>query len=560
MKKLLNIIIASLVLVGCTTFDTYEPAPTGTIPSITIEVDALTVTDSTFNLVLTPSAGTTYYSFFIEANSDTITVDGYNLIKGSTYKGVLAKVLNVTKDATFSSNMRNADGVPLCVPNTTYQIYAVASNSNGVVGEVAQLTIKTTDGLIPVPVTALGDAATKSVKVTFSEIIKRGSGKVTATYYKEFDVANPTVVELAESNIEIDGKVVTITAPDSPDGAFVNINWEAAAFNDVFGNPCNAYTNKGFNINTGAHQGIRFRVATVSFEVNDSCFVSPTVGGSFVDWTAFQGVVTFEENIYRVVSKVKTGDLSVVYSSATKATTVQLTASKWSVAGASINFVLPEAPTVGDGVTLNIKAGVFFDVYGNPNAAYTKTAVKWTLFEFKKEMLIGTFSFSGVSVYDGKTYDEDDSFTLEEDTGNANSIKIKDFMVPVAADIYGTYDLTAGKFYLNAWDSLGVITLGATTYEMYLYNHVNTTSATIPFDIKTDGTIVSTQFALIIYNPITAGLSFYDKYNPATFSPVVPASVKKSAARVKSPKTSFNETHFKQITDKKVIEAFHKMK
>jgi hypothetical protein len=560
MKKLLNIIIASLVLVGCTTFDTYEPAPTGTIPSITIEVDPLTVTDSVFNVVLTPGAGTTYYSFFIEANSDTIAVDGYNLIKGSTYKGVLAKVLNVTKDATFSSNMRNADGVPLCAPNTTYQIYAVAANSNGVVGEVAQLTIKTTDSRIPGPTTFVGDAATKSVKVTFSEVIKRGSGKVTATYYKEFDVANPTVVELSESNIEIDGKDVIITAPDSPDGAFVNINWEAAAFTDLYGNPCNAYTNKGFNPNTGAHQGIRFRVATVSFEVNDSCFVSPTVGSSFVDWTTFQGVVTFEENIYRVDSKVKTGDLSVVYSSASRSTAVHLTAAKWSIAGTSINFVLPEAPAVSDGVTLNIKAGVFFDVYGNPNAAYTKTAVKWTRFEYTKAMLIGTFSFSGVSASDGVKYDEDDSFTLEEDTENANSIKIKDFMVPVAADIYGTYDLSAGKFYLNAWDSLGVITLSAVNYEMYLYNYVNTSSATIPFDIKTDGTIESSEFALLIYNPITDQAKYYDKYNPATFSPKAPASVKKGSTRVKSQKTSFNEKQFKPITNKKVIEAFHKMK
>jgi hypothetical protein len=557
MKKFLNLIIASLLFVGCATFETYEPEAKGDLPATLIEVDPLSIMDSVFNLKVTPGAGTNYYSVVVIASKDTIEIDGYNLLKGSTYKGILSQVISKSKTAVFESNMRKADNTPLCLPNTTYQIYAVSGNEKGVVGEVKQLTIKTTDAKIPGPKTFAANAANKSISVTFSEVINRGTGAVTATYYKEFDLANPIIVTLESANMDFAGNVVTFSLPDAPNGAFVNINWEAGAFKDGAGNLSGAYTTKGFNPTTGAHTGIRFRVPTVSFDIKDTYFVSPAVGSTFVDWATFEGVITFEKNIYRIASKVKAGDLSVIYKAETKTTTVQLPVSKWSVSEASLKFALPEAPTPKDGVTLNIKAGVLFDEYGNPNAAYDKTAVQWTMFEFKKEMLFGTFSFSGVSTSDGKTYDEDDSFTIEEDTEKANSLIIKGFMVDNAANIKAAYDLDTRKVYLNTWDSLGLITLSGTVYEMYLYNHVATSSATIAFDINPDRTLVSKEFALVVYNPVADKTYIYDKYNPATFTPVAtPAAIRKPA-RVKSNVT---QNHLKLIINQKIIDAFHKMK
>lgn len=557
MKKFLNIIIASLVLVGCATFETYEPEAKGDLPATLIEVDPLSIMDSTFNLKITPGAGTNYYSVVVMASKDTVAVDGYSLLKGSTYKGILSQVVSKSKTAVYQTNMRKSDNTPLCLPNTTYQIYAVSANEKGVVGNVAQLTVKTTDAKIPAARSFAADAANKSISVTFSEVISRATGVVTASFYKEFDVANPVVVNLESSNMSFAGAVVTFTIPDAPAGAFVNVNWEAGAFKDGFGNLSNAYTTKGFNASTGAHQGIRFRVPTVSFEVKDSYFVSPAVGSTFVEWDKFEGVVTFDQNIYRVTSKVKTGDLSVIYKAATKTTIVQLPVSKWNIDGASVKFALPEAPTPKDGVTLNIKAGVLFDVYGNPNAAYEKTAVQWTMFEFKKEMLFGTFSFSGVSTSDGKTYDEDDSFTISEDTELPNSLVIKGFMVDNAADIKASYNLDTRKVQLNTWDSLGLITISGTVYEMYLYNHVATSSDFIAFDINPDRTLVSKEFALVIYNPVADKMYIYDKYNPATFTPVAtPATIRKPA-KVKSYVT---QNQLKLITNQKILDTFHKMK
>lgn len=552
MKKLIYVLMSTLLFVGCTTFEEYVPENYGDGPAIT--VSATEVTDSTFTLTLTPGSGAVYYSYVVQQTEEPIDIVASNLLKGNNYKGVVNAVLNTTKNPTFVSNMRTAAGVPLLLPNTTYQIYAVAANKEGIVGQVARATVKTTDAKKPGPTTFAGTAATKSAAITFSEKIVRSTAKVTATYYKEFDVANPVVVELPNENIVINGNVVTVSTPDAPAGAFVNINWEAGAFTDVFGNTCNAYTSKGFSPTTGAQVGVRYRVATSAFEIKDSYFVSPAVGSTFLDWTKFEGIVTFDQNIYRVAKNVKTGDLSVIYSTATKTSTVLLAAANWSVAGASLKFALPEAPAFGDGVNLNIKAGVVFDVWGNPNAAYTKSDVKWTLFKFTKSLVIGNFNFSGVSTYDGINYDNGD-FSSVEDT-EPNKLIIKDFVLP-GAEISATYNLDTRKFYMTPFDSLGVTTINGVSYEMYLYNYVNSSAETIAFDLNADGTITGSELALVVYNPLTDKLSFYDKFKPAVFTPKVAAGAR-VAKNQKSKKA--NAARMVPITDKKVISAFHKMK
>ena len=47
--------------------------------------------------------------------------------------------------------MRNAKtNAPLCSPNTSYVIYAVAASDKGVIGKVASQVVTTTDGETPV--------------------------------------------------------------------------------------------------------------------------------------------------------------------------------------------------------------------------------------------------------------------------------------------------------------------------------------------------------------------------------------------------------------------------
>ena len=71
MKKILYSLLAlTFVLAGCEKFEEYtsEKYPAG--PTVTVE--ATEVTDSTFNLKVTPAAGTYFYSYVVEkANQPT---------------------------------------------------------------------------------------------------------------------------------------------------------------------------------------------------------------------------------------------------------------------------------------------------------------------------------------------------------------------------------------------------------------------------------------------------------------------------------------------------------
>lgn len=364
-------------MVGCTTFDEYNAVSYGDGPTVAIDIQ--NITDSAFTVKLIPGQGTGYYSYVIQKTDEAITADNYTLLKGK-YSGILSGVLNAKDSTTFTSNMRKSNGTPLCTPNTTYHVYAVAANDKGVAGVVAEATVITSDGDNPTMTTFNATAAAKSVKISFSEEIERSTGKVFATYYKEFDIDNPETVEVPEVNISVAGSVATITLPDAHDGIFANVTWEQGAFTDPAGNKCPAYSIKGFSQTTGAQQGVKFRVPTVAFTIAESSFTAPQVGSFFTTPSAFAGEITFDFDIYRVDDKVHTGDFKVFFVNDSKTTYVNYGISNWSISGNKLLFGISNAPQYG-GVGVNIAAGLVFDVYGNPNAAYTSTTTKWDYVE-----------------------------------------------------------------------------------------------------------------------------------------------------------------------------------
>lgn len=519
MKKLLYSLLAlTFVLAGCEKFEEYtsEQYPAG--PSITVE--ATQVTDSTFNLTITPAAGTYFYSYVVEKANEPTDHKAADLLKG-TYKGIANQVIDATKVPVLTNNMRKS-GAPLLLPNTTYQIYAVASSDKGITGEVVNVSVKTTDALKPSPKTIL--ATGKSIAVTFSESLVRGTGKVTAKYYKEFDLTNPITEIVPEEDIVIAGKVVTFNSPGAHAGAFVTISWEEGAFKDIYGNTCNAFTS-GLNMTTGKFTGVNYRVATAEFTIADSCFIAPEVGSFFVDWKAFNGEIDLAKNIFVKSSTLKSGDLKVIYSSSIKKAYMNLEKTDWSVAGSKLTFKLPVEPGFGDNVGFVMNKSVIFDVWGNPNAAYTNETKKWNRFLFTKNLVLGDFRLDGTSVYDGKDY-EFGTGTITEDPDAANGLILKDF-IETGFKMSGEYDLDNGKMYLYSWDSLGNATLSGVEYEFYNYNFVNTNADLIEFTINPTGTITSSQYAILVYNPLTGKASYYDKLDPAVFSRPTPTTVKR---------------------------------
>lgn len=531
-----GILAIGLILAGCTSFEQYASESYGAGPSIAVTATA--VTDSTFTLTVTPGSGTVYYSYVVQQADAPVEVVAASLLKGVTYKGILSGVINTTDYPTFTSNMRSKAGAPLCLPNKVYQIYAVAANKEGIVGEVTKISVTTTDSKSPGATAFTGTASTKSAAVTFSENVVRSTGKVTATYYKEYDVANPTIVELTSANISISGKVVTVMAPDAPAGAFVNFNWEAGAFKDVFGNPCNAYTTKGFSATTGAQVGIRFRAETIPFDIALTNFVSPAVGSAFVDWTTFDGVIEFSDNIYRVNANIKTGDFKVIYSSAAKTSSINYLSSDWAVSGKKITYKLKEAPAFGDNIDVSIAAGVIFDVYGNPNKVYTSTKTKWSRYE-----ALGTYSFTYTSAYDATpvTYSADD-FVIVKDPSVTNGVILIDFYNK-GSKVKGVYDVAKHTMSIGHLSQLGTALDGGTLYGLATYDRLGATGAKgdIIFTISADQKTITcaNQLAVVATSTDYATLvGYWDKLNDVTLTKLGTGSAVKGVQ--KSQKKSIN--------------------
>lgn len=244
--------------------------------------------------------------------------------------------------------------------------------------------------------------------------------------------------------------------------------------------------------------------------------------------------MTFSHDIFRDDELVATGDISVVYASSTKTSTIALKPSQWSVSGKVLTFTLPEEPAAGDIITVKVKAGVIFDVNGNSNKAYTSTSktVWWKYFAMTKDMAIGNFDFK-VTLSSGKTYDFG-TVTIEENPEEENGLIINNLYLDGSV-VGGRYDLNAGKIYVGAYYELGIANISGTEYGLITYSL--TGQDEIAFTVNPDGTMVSSDFAIVACDTAYQQIKgWYIQALKATFSPVSSAAKGKAFSAKKSSK------------------------
>ncbi len=553
MKKVLySIMMVAIVLTGCTKWDDAVSEKYADGPSIDIAVTA--TADSAFTFVITPGAGTTYYSYVVDQADEPEVLDEATLLKGG-YSSVSQAVLNTSTDASFTYNMRKADNTPLCLPNTTYQIYAVASDDKGMIGVMAIASVKTTDAGAPQPKDFKSDGATKSATITFNQDVTRGEGKVTGVYYKEFDFANPVTLADEDITVAINGSDVTFTAPKAPAGAHILFSYEAGAFVDEVGNKCGAVSS---TVNETAESvediflGIYVHAANANWAITDEN-ITPATDAVIGDWEVFEAAITMPFDVYTIDEDIKTGDIAVTYTNDDKAVTYNLKADQWSVQGKKISFKLPVEPAVGDIVTFKVAEGVVYDVYGNVNDAYSSEKIVWKYVGFipTKETVLGTFTYT--FLYNEKSYDLG-NFTIEEYTGDnaePGDIIIKNFYIE-GSEMYGYYDLDAFKVYIYRYQPLGILKdpdegdYGVLTFSL-------SDSKLIAFDINPDGSLTSTDFVLVGSAPDYSELWWYETPASAT-TILVPAA---STSRVASSRAAVAKNKQKVASSKK-IQVFRK--
>ena len=515
-----------IALTSCTTWDDPVTENYGDGPSISIDLQAVAPTDSAFNVTLTPAAGATYYAYIIDANDEAETLDASTLIKG----GYGNTVVNVSEKQTLTLPITTAS------PNTTYQVYAVACNDKGVVGPVANKSIKTSDAGAPYPVDADADPDAKTFYVQFSEDIAQGDGKIIVTCYKEWDITNPVELTDEEVEISVDGDVVTVVAPNTPDGAFLTLSWEEGAFVDGFGNKCAAFRSY-LNLNTGKWIGLYVRNTLAPFEINDTNIVSPENEALVTDYKEFEGKIEMPFEIFRNDDAVEDGAVKVIYVNEKKTTIHNLTPEQWSVSGKTLTFSLPVKPDAGDIIKVALAEEAIFDVCGNPNEEFIADEVSWLFFAPTLDMILGNFDVNYYSAYDEepKLYNGG-TVTIEEDPEVENGLIFSN-LLDNGNKFKATYDLGAGKIYLEPYDLVGFDTYNGAKIGLILY--CLDLADFLEFTINADGTITTSNMGLVAYDETLENpLGWWEKMSLTTLTPAK-ASAKK-ALKAKKTKVTKN--------------------
>ena len=527
MKKLIYSLAMVLVgLTSCTSFDDPTTENYGAGPSVDVTITAGTPSDSAFTVVITPAAGSLYYTYAISEGSPA-NVDSATLYKG----GYGNTVIKVADKATTTITIDDA------APNTSYYVYAVAGSDKGIIGNMTVKSITTTDALSPSPKSIAKDADNAAVQLTFSEAIQRGEGAVTAQYYKEWDILNPVDVPAEDLTVQVSGKAVVFAADNIPAGAYLCFSYAEGAFKDAKGNLCRAL-NSGLDLNKGQFAGAWVHVTNVPFEITDEYVTAPEAGVLIAKVEDFKGEITLPFNVYRNDEDVADGAISVTYTNKKSTSTYKLSAQDWSISENKVNFVLPAEPKGGDAITVSVAEEAIFDVYGNPNEEFT-SEIEWYYFVPTKENVLGTFNM-GIT-YKGEASDLG-KFTIVEDATaeNPTGLLFKDFYLE-GAELSGYYDLDNAKMYIGDGQIVGKYTNSkGTTYGLVFYNAENETEDLIPvpFTINADGTLTADViWGIYAFDEnFETPAGWFEVAQTCTLTPAK-AAARKAAARGKASKT-----------------------
>lgn len=253
MKKILYSLLAlAATVAACTDFAEDEKIDFAATDAPIVA--ATVVDDNTVSVSVTPKEGNVYYSYVLIAGpakalkAETVLKGGYESdAVADEKKAPVAAVLKASETKSVSFQVGGLKS------NTAYTLYAVASNSQGVVSKLATSTAVTTDGTVPV-LTEYDFQSTATnldyVLVFDDPIAFTGKGTVTAHYYARFNVgADGNLVEYKKAVVPADSLVisgknlyVSLDAAEAIPGAIVAISYTEGLVANLVGGRAEAFT------------------------------------------------------------------------------------------------------------------------------------------------------------------------------------------------------------------------------------------------------------------------------------------------------------------------------
>lgn len=504
--------MALVLTAGACSSDVFQKADKPTTPVVpgVVEIAISNMTDTSFDVTLTPTSESAYYSFLVDNDVFYPAIDAAKLYS-SSYSSVTNGSVKYAEGSESYSFTVNAE------PYTIYTVYAVCGSIDGTVGEVSHVTLQTSDGVAPEPQVEDFQTLDNKILIPFSEDVKLVEGKVvTAQVYSVNDLWNigepqgqplkrgkkifkQKQIELPDEPVIVEGEVqvknnqVLVTFPDiKQPGAYYAVSFEDGTFEDLAGNPC---------------PGVASEFAGCDWDDEEEAFVA--IPGEVcvyghIDNVPFEfnieglpEVITSLDTPFEFVSEfeifdyTEEGASAVIKSvSAEKTVTSEYTLDweqTWGLTDANvITTYIPDEMTGGMTISFTIEADNFWDEWGNTNAAVTTPEILFS-YGLTIDDLLGEYAM----------------------TANPLTQSAAEFKIVIAATEAEGYDFQITEFdgttplwpVLGTFDGdLGIVTIPALQpiakrYSQYYYCLQEYSSAgPVVFNITEPGVISTDQY------------------------------------------------------------------
>lgn len=427
MKKILYSLLAlAATVAACTDFAEDEKIDFAATEAPVVA--ATVVDDNTISVSVTPKEGNVYYSYVLIAGPAK-ALKAETVLKGNGKGGYggdavvdekkepVAAVLKASETKSVSFQVGGLKS------NTAYTLYAVASNSQGVVSKLATSTALTTDGTAPVlkKYDFQSTATNLDYVLEFDDPIAfTGKGTVTAHYYARYSKAGAdgNLVEYKKAVVPADSLVisgknlyVSLDAAEAIPGAIVAISYTEGLVANLVGGRAEAFTDVTVSSKLES-EGLVASYKTQPFALglteDEPQEGSGIEGGEeeepevklFSDWEELD-MVTYSYNKYPLAGVLKAAKLSVETEDA-NGRVVAYTGQQLKIAAANkLSVKIDEDPGFGSYVSYKIAAGSIVDIFGNTNSEFTAEKLYFCSYGYKLADVLGTYTVTGVGIQTG---------------------------------------------------------------------------------------------------------------------------------------------------------------
>lgn len=350
-------------------------------PKPTVSLTAGSVSDAEFSFTIAASENASQYAYAVFEGAGNTAPIAHDLVIDEVSGAYQSEAFNVSDAASQSVSVE-------CESAATYQIFAAAITSTGLLGEVVSLEIHVDDTIAPVPQSFAPDG--NKVTITYSEPIKVGAaGSATVRYMQWGSLTILEPVAIPKENISTEGNTATIVCEKPGNGAGYIVSFTEGLFEDLSGNKA-AAINSSWSNQMGKFINIGWNTPNVDFPIEGSYFDAQTDEDDFNQPTAtislkfpFDVFDNEKSNSVQIIYNEPEG-LSYLNSSFTLEEDKR-----------TVKVALPRVPT--GAFDVQFAAGAFYDVWDNESAAFTVSPDALRYSNFQIEIKTGNYMISYTS-------------------------------------------------------------------------------------------------------------------------------------------------------------------